>query len=196
MIRLFVGLDLPEALRGRCALLSGGVPGARWISPENLHLTLRFIGEVDHALADDIAAALDAIDAPAFDLTLSGFGHFERGRELGAVYAAVLPNPALCHLQAKIESALVRVGLPPEGRKFTPHVSLARLRDTAPERLAALLGSHGLFRAGPAPIRSFQLFSSTLGRSGSVYRIEADYPLSEPFLDPALAPPSPLEDEA
>lgn len=182
MIRLFVGLALPPPLRDPLVFLTGGLPGARWVPPENLHLTLRFIGEVDHHTADDIADALDDIEAPGFDLSLAGFGHFERGRELGSVYAAVPANPALTHLQAKIESALVRLGLAPEGRKFTPHVSLARLRDTAPERLAALLGSHGLFRAGPAPIESFQLFSSVLGRSGSVYRIEADYPLSLPML--------------
>lgn len=174
MIRLFAGLSLPESLRRRLALLAGGLPGARWTPPENLHLTLRFIGEVDETLADDIDAALSGVRSPAFSLELGGLGTFGGGRKphhlwLGAAHAA-----GLFALQEKIESALVRAGCPAEGRRFAPHVSLARLTDAPAGRLGDFIAGNNLFRAEiDVP------FSSHLGRGEPIHRAERDYPLGD-----------------
>jgi len=178
MVRLFVALDLPEAVRDRLRLLTGmKLPGARWRQPEQMHLTLRFVGEVDHGQADDIDAALAGISAPGFELTFGGVGVFETGRRVHALWAGVERNPALEHLRAKVESAVVRAGCAPERRKFSPHVTLARLDQPDAAKLGEFLHAHGLFRLGPVPVEHFTLFSSWLGRDAAHYTPEADYPL-------------------
>jgi len=178
MVRLFVALDLPETVRERLgALTQARLPGARWVPPENMHLTLRFVGEVDHGLADDIDAALAGISARGFSLTLEGIGVFESGRRLHALWAGVERNAALEHLRAKVESAVVRTGCAPERRKFSPHVTLARLDQPDGAKLGGFLHDHGLFRLGPVAVEHFTLFSSRLGRDGAHYTAEADYAL-------------------
>ncbi len=178
MIRLFTAIEIPEDIRARMAVLCAGVPGARWVRPENLHLNLRFIGEVDGGLFQDIAAELGEIEAPAFEITLDGIGYFKSGREPRTIHVNVVRNPALSHLRDKIESRLVRMGLPREERKFMPHVTLARLRNTAPERVGAFISEHNLFHAGPFTADHFTLFSSFLSRTGALYRAERTYPLA------------------
>jgi 2'-5' RNA ligase len=179
MIRLFVALELPDAVRQRLTGLMGGVPGARWTESENLHLTLRFIGEVENDRAHDIDAALAEVTAPAFDLILDGVGQFGNGNRARLLWAGVERNDALHHLNQKIESALVRVGLSREERKYTPHVTLARLKDAPLERVGRFLEDRALFRAGPLRMSHFTLFESKLGRSGPVYHGLSDYPLVE-----------------
>ena len=177
MIRLFVALEIPEAVRTRLALLEGGVPGARWASEEQMHLTLRFIGEVDENVAHDIDDALAGIRAPGFTLELAGVGEFG-GKNPRALWAGVRSNEALLHLQKKIETALHRIGLPAEERKFSAHVTLARLRAAPREKIVQFLTHHALFASGPFPVSRFVLFSSQLGSGGSVYHAERTYPLS------------------
>ena len=166
MIRLFVGLALPEATRQRLQGLNGGLPGARWTRPENRHLTLRFIGEVDNGLADDIDLALEKVDAAPFEVTLDGVGYFGSARKARTLWVGVAENPALHRLQAKVEAALVGIGLAPEGRKYSPHVTLARLKSPPRDRLDAYVADHAPFRDGPLPLREFILFSSFLSASG------------------------------
>ena len=180
MIRLFVGLGLPETLSERLTGLRGQIPGARWVPPENLHITLRFIGEVDEETAADLDAVLARIDAPSFEIGLQGVGHFESRGLVRALWAGVARDPALDHLQARVETACQRAGLAPEGRKFHPHVTLARCRDTRTARIAGFLADHGGFGAPAFPVGSFALYSSTLGRGGAIYTREADYPLGRP----------------
>jgi 2'-5' RNA ligase len=180
MIRLFVGLGLPEDLGERLTGLRGQIPGARWVARENLHMTLRFIGEVDEETAVDIDAALARIDAPPFEVALHGVGHFESRGLVRALWVGVERDPALDHLQARVETACQRSGLAPEGRKFHPHVTLARCRDTRTTRIGGFLADHGGFRAPAFPVESFALYSSTLGRGGAVYIRETDYPLGRP----------------
>ncbi len=178
MIRLFVGLELPDAVRRRLAATAGGIPGARWVPEENLHLTLRFIGGIDEGLAQEVAEGLAAISAPAFEMALTGFDTFGSARHPHALWAAVERQPALTHLREKVESAVVRCGLPPEGRRFTPHVTVARFKEPpAPGRLQSFLEAHNLFHAGPFPVEAFTLFSSHLSRNGALYTAEARYPL-------------------
>lgn len=178
MIRLFIALDLPWDLKQRLALLCGGIPGARWIASENFHLTLRFIGEVSSVQAEEIDHALAAIRTPAFDLNLAGVGVFAKAGRAAALWVGTDRTPALDHLQTKIETALRRTGLEPERRRFAPHVTLARL-DNAPEvKIAAYVQAHNLFRAAPVRMEFFTLFSSILGRDGSVYTPEVEYALA------------------
>ncbi|HEY4263999.1 MAG TPA: RNA 2',3'-cyclic phosphodiesterase [Micropepsaceae bacterium] len=176
MIRLFVALELPETVRDRLTALEGGVPGARWAGDEQLHLTLRFIGEVDENVANDIDDALAGIRTPAFALELAGVGEFG-GKKPRALWAGVRANDALLHLQRKIETALQRIGLPAEERKFSPHVTLARMHSAPQEKIVQFLTQHALFASGPFPVDRFVLFSSQLGSGGSVYHAERIYKL-------------------
>jgi 2'-5' RNA ligase len=177
MIRLFVALELPESLRDRLVGLQGGVPGARWANDDQLHLTLRFIGEVDENVAHDIDDALSQIRAPGFELELSGVGEFG-GKNPRALWAGVRSNGALMHLQKKVETAIQRLGLEPETRKFSPHVTLARLRGAPSEKVMQFLSEYSLFASGPFRVDRFVLFSSHQGSGGSVYHPERVYPLT------------------
>jgi len=177
MIRLFVGLELPDALRARLAALGAGLPGARWVSEENIHLTLRFIGNVDEHQAQDLHDALLPVRGETFVLTVDGTGIFETGRKPHTLWAGVRENEALTRLHDRVESALVRAGCEPERRKFAPHITLARLRDTPTARLQPYLAAHALVRA-EAEIDHFTLFSSRPGNEEPVYTPEAEYPLT------------------
>jgi 2'-5' RNA ligase len=177
-MRLFVGLELPYALCERLAMLGGGIPGARWVPIENFHLTLRFVGEVPGHRAEEVDHALAGVSASAFLLSFTGLGTFAKGGREVALWAGVERNAALEHLQSKIETALQRAGLDPERKRFTPHVTLARLGDgVAAHKLGVFLQANNLFRAGPFEIEHFTLFSSALGKQASVYTPEVAYPL-------------------
>lgn len=173
MLRLFVGIDLPPELKLGLSTLSVGLPSARWVDPGNYHVTLRFIGEVDEGMASDIDLALARIKVPRFAVSLAGIGSFS-GREL---FVGVEKNEALVHLRDKVESALVRLGLEPEGRKYTPHVTLARLKG-AEGRLEGYMREHALYRAPPFSVERFSLIASYQTKAGSIYEDRADYRLS------------------
>lgn len=179
-MRLFVAIDLPDALRRQLALMTGGLPGARWVPPENYHLTMRFIGEAPAWQAEEIDNALVGVRAPALPLTLVGIGLFAKGGRGTSLWAGVERTQALDHLRGKVETALQRLGLEPERRRFAPHVTLARVDAVPQPRLAAHLQAHGLFRAPPVTISHFTLFSSRLGKERAVYVAEAEYPLGAP----------------
>jgi len=177
MIRTFVAVPLPAKIRDRLALMAGGVPGARWVSPENMHLTLRFIGDVDEARLEDIDLALKQIEAPAFTLELQGIGQFTTGRKPRTLWVGVAQSELLSRLHQKTESALVRAGFPREERKFAPHVTLARLKEAPPARVGRFLQTHGLFQAGPISVDRFGLYESHMGRDGASYQPIRIYPL-------------------
>jgi len=177
VIRLFVGLSLPAELAGRLASLGGGIPGARWVEARNLHVTLRFIGEVEEGLARELHDELAEIRSPAFDLNLSGFGTFGRSSP-NHLWAGVEKAADLLHLQAKVDSAVVRLGLPTEGRKYTPHVTLARFRNAPVGRVQDFIARNSPFQAGPWMADHFVLFRSHLGRGGAEYEALAEYGLS------------------
>ena len=178
MIRLFVGLGLSDGLRETLAGLQAGVPGARWVPPENLHVTLRFVGDVDRGQAEDLADGLSLIRAPAFDLTLAGVGYFGQADKARLLYAGVERSPALTHLRDKVESVCVRLGLEPDARKFKPHVTMAYLRDVAAERIGLFTAAHELLRCPAEPVETFSLFSSWAVGESRHYEEEAVYPLT------------------
>ncbi|WP_159998658.1 RNA 2',3'-cyclic phosphodiesterase [Roseomonas sp. 18066] len=183
MPRLFVALALPDPLREQLADLAGGIPGARWVAPENYHLTLRFIGEIEGWQADEVDEALSAIRAKPFDLSLAGLDIFEKAGRITSLHVRVERSDRLLHLQSKVETALQRARLPPERRRFAPHVTLARTERAAPEKLISFVQAHNLFRPEPVPIDHFSLFSSRLGKEQAHYEAEVDYPLARPPVD-------------
>jgi len=176
-MRLFVALAIPPAIVDALSGLCEGVPGARWSNDDQFHLTLRFIGEVDRAAFEEIVHSLGAVEADAFELSLAGVGHYPPRGAPRILWAGARPNPALNALQARVESALVRAGLPPEPRKFSAHITLARVREASLDRITAYLARHGLFATEPFPVAEFHLYSSRLSPSGSHYEIEASFPL-------------------
>lgn len=176
MIRLFVGLALPAEVAQGLNALAGGIPNARWVEPRNLHVTLRFIGEVEEGLGAEIDEALAALHEPGFQMALAGFGTFGRASP-NHLWAAVEKVPDLLHLQAKVETILARLGLVPEGRKYLPHVTLARLKDPPVGRVQDFIARNSPFHAGPWSVDHFVLYRSHLGRSGAEYEALAEYPL-------------------
>ena len=177
-MRLFVALDLPPSLRERLSWMSGGRPGARWVAPENYHLTLRFIGELPAWRAEEVDHALAGLRAPGFTLQLAGVGTFAKGGKVESLWAGVERSPALDHLHTKVETALQRAGLERERRRFVPHVTLARLNGIPEAKVAAWVAGHNLFRSGPVPVGHFTLFSSWLGKEQAAYVPEVEYSLA------------------
>jgi 2'-5' RNA ligase len=178
MSRLFVALSIPDDVAQSLARLQTGVPGARWQTREQLHLTLRFIGEADGRLAGSVHDALSTIAAPGFELALHGVGEFG-GKRPAALWAGVRPNEPLMHLQRKIETALQRVGFPADRPRYLPHVTLARLRGTQPGHVMDYLTDHALYSSRPFTEAAFILYSSLLTTGGSIYRAEHAYRLKE-----------------
>jgi 2'-5' RNA ligase len=177
MKRLFVAIPIPNPVKQRLVGLSGGVPGARWQTSEQMHLTVRFIGEVDGAVGADIHSALSVIKAVPFTAELSGVGTFgPKGRER-VLWAGVAKSEALGQLRDRIETALVRAGLPPDRRKFHPHVTLARLSGAPKGKLFDFAAAKGSFQSAPFHVDGFALYSSFLSNKGAVYTLEARYPL-------------------
>ena len=176
MPRLFTGLELPEAVVGQIALARGGVIGARWMEPADYHVTLRFVGDVDARTAHDIADTLGDVRRSAAPIRFEGLSWFG-GDKPRAIVARVQPDPALVELQAENERRFRRIGLPPETRKFTPHVTLARLRGVGARAVADYLASRGTLDIDLFTAERFVLFSSREGSGGGPYVVEAAYPL-------------------
>ena len=177
MPRLFTALEIPRDAAKSLSLLRGGLPGARWIDVENYHITLRFIGDVEGHVADEIANALDRVRRSSFALTLSGVGAFGQ-KKPHAVWAGVSPSPDLNALQAEIERICQRLGIAADPRRFTPHVTLARLRSSSPLDVAAYLSARGNFAVPPFRVGRFVLMSSRDSVGGGPYIVEETWPLS------------------
>src|SRR5574337_967058 len=175
MPRLFTGLELPESVAGAVALSRGGVPGARWIEPEDYHITLRFIGEVGLPFAREIAEALSEVRRAPILVRFNGLGWLG-GDKPRALVAQVKADAELIELQAEHERRMRRIGLAPETRKFKPHVTLARLRGVRPAAVADYLSSRGRLEVEAFTAERFVLYSSKEG-GGGPYVVEAAYPL-------------------
>jgi 2'-5' RNA ligase len=178
MPRLFVAIDLPEPVVEELALFCCGMPGARWVAPEQLHLTLRFIGEVDGGLFREIQEALIGVAGKAFDLRVKGFGYFPPRKQPRVLWAGVEPADEVTLLRNRVEKELVRLGLEPEPRKFSPHITLARLHETPVGKVTQFLGGNGLYASPLFTVSEFHLYSSVLTSRGAIHTIEASYPLS------------------
>jgi RNA 2',3'-cyclic 3'-phosphodiesterase len=177
MPRLFVAIDLPSAIRERLASLCCGLPGARWVAPEQMHLTLRFIGEVDSSVFQFVRDALTEVRSEPFSLRLEGIGFFPPRGKPRVTWVGIQKSDQLVLLRKRIESVLVHSGLEPEGRKFSPHITLARLNNTPGSRIGAYLANNGLFRSEDFEVRDFYLYSSVLNSKGAKHYIEERYAL-------------------
>lgn len=175
--RLFVAIDPPQHIREHLALLCCGLPNARWTPPEQFHLTLSFIGEVDGSTFLDIREALAEVSFPRFSLQLQGVGFFPPRGQPRIIWAGVEKSEPLHLLQRKITTRLFHLGLEPDNRKFSPHLTLARLQQTPAAKVGKYLANNGLFRTDPFVVDQFNLYSSLLGRSAALHQIEHDYPL-------------------
>lgn len=177
MPRLFTALEIPREAALSLSLLRGGLPGARWLDVENYHMTLRFVGDVDGPVADELIHALDRIDRRPFTLYLSGVGSFG-SKKPHSIWAGVHPSAELMALQGEINRICQRLGLAPDPRKFTPHVTLARLRHCRLDDVVTYLGSRGNFRTMPFTVNRFVVMSSRDSVGGGPYIVEEGYPLS------------------
>ncbi|MFZ5732939.1 MAG: RNA 2',3'-cyclic phosphodiesterase [Pseudomonadota bacterium] len=176
MPRLFTGLEIPPDIGQSLSSLRGGLPGARWIDPENYHVTLRFIGDIDSRAASEIASTLVRINRKPFEVSLRGLSSFG-SKKPRAVVASVVPSRPLMELQAELERLLQRFGFDPEGRKFIPHVTLARLRDSSNQDVADYLSVRGYFPTRTFTASRFVLFSSRDSVGGGPYVVEDSYAL-------------------
>lgn len=176
MPRLFTGLEIPAQTGLMLSLIRGGLRGVRWIDPENYHITLRFIGDIDDRMADEVADALDRIRRDPVEIRLTGLGAFANGKP-HAVFARVEPTPELMELQSEQERILQRLRLPAERRKYVPHVTLARCRTCSNQDVARWLAEHGDFYAQSFTASRFALFSSRASVGGGPYLVEEAYPL-------------------
>jgi 2'-5' RNA ligase len=178
MPRLFVGIDLPEVIDQQLLLMQAGIPGARWESEDKLHVTLKFIGDVDGGTARRVEEALRGIEIPRFELGLRGVGVFPpRGRPR-ILWAGIEDSDDLLRLHALIERELESVGIERERRNYHPHVTLARLRNSPEKRVAGFVTQHALLSTPAFPVEAFQLYSSVLNPKGSRYKVEADFTTS------------------
>jgi 2'-5' RNA ligase len=178
MPRLFTGLEIPSGIAQSLAALRGGLPGARWVDPENYHVTLRFIGNVDDIIAHEVASLLGRVHRQPFELRVEDIKSFG-GRKPRAVVATLGPAQALMELQAEQERLMQRVGLEPDGRKYTPHVTLARLRESSNRQVADYLALRAPIRSVPFKVSRFVLFSARMSIGGGPYVVEAAYQMSD-----------------
>jgi RNA 2',3'-cyclic 3'-phosphodiesterase len=176
--RLFVALDLPEAVKESLEPLTRGLGDVRWSTPDQQHLTLRFIGEVGNGAVHDIVETLGMVPATPFELRLKGLGHFPPRGEPRVLWVGVEKSTELARLKRRIDRALGEAGVAPDGRKFAPHVTLARIRaPLSPTRLGTYLVRHALYRSEAFPVSSFHLYSSWLRADGAEHQLEASYEL-------------------
>ena len=176
MHRLFVAIRLPAPVRARLLDLMGGVAGARWLSDDQLHLTLRFIGEVDRHVARDVDAALSGVHHPRFEIALNGLGAFDRRGEPVTLWAGVAPHEPLHALHKKIDQALARVGVEPDRRAYMPHVTIARLPRGAGS-VRSLIEQSGGVASPPFAANEFFLYESRFTPDGPAYTAAERYPL-------------------
>jgi 2'-5' RNA ligase len=179
MHRLFVALRPPAPIRAQLARTMGGIREARWQDDAQLHLTLRFIGEVERPVAEDVAFALSRLAAPQAEVALAGVGAFDRQGRTEAIWAGVAPHDALAALHAKVDRALVRLGLAPERRAYLPHITLARLprRAHAEAEVARFLADHAALTSDRFALDALILFESRLGHEGAHYDPIERWPL-------------------
>jgi RNA 2',3'-cyclic 3'-phosphodiesterase len=174
MYRLFVAVDLPEAARESIANICFGVPGIKWTPMNHLHLTMRFIGESGDEEYEMISYSLSEIVANCFDLNLAGTGHF--GNKV--LWVGIEQSEGLLTLKKNIDTALLGIGIIPEHRKFSPHITLARYdKSTSDKRIAEFLSVNGMFRAPAGHVDCFHLYSSVLTPTGAIHRQEKSFRL-------------------
>jgi 2'-5' RNA ligase len=178
-MRLFVAVNIPESVQEQLRMIACGLPGARWVAPEQLHLTLHFIGEVDGAKMRNIQDALGKISCPALQLCLRGVGLFPlRGKNPHTLWVGVEKSEQLLTLHHQVGAALVGKGCALEQRKYAPHVTLARLKNVPAKRLNEFVALHMPMYIPDVQVDQFSLYRSVLGSKGAKHYVEQEYLLN------------------
>lgn len=178
MIRLFVALDIPERVRVEVEGIGRSIPNARPVPADQLHLTLKFIGEVEGSIFLDIRDALREILLPKFSISLKGVGTFPPRGTPRILWAGVAPMEGIAALRNSIERTFAAIDIPRDKKKFTPHLTLARLNNCPINRLQQILAGNAFLQTSDFPVESFHLYSSQLTRKGAIHTLESSYPLS------------------
>ncbi len=178
MIRLFTAVSIPEALRQQLHAMGRSLPGARPVPEEQIHITLRFIGEVEGALFKDIKENLNTINTSPFRVAIQGVGHFPPRGKPRVIWAGLHSTDQLIKLKRKIDTCLIECGLPPDNRKFSPHITLARLNNPPIHRITSFLAGNAFLKFEEFDVDHFHLYSSKLASKGATHTLEADYPLN------------------
>jgi 2'-5' RNA ligase len=177
MLRLFIALEIPEELREQLGGLRRGLPGARWVPEQQFHLTLAFLGEVEGPVFAAVKEGLHGVRSDPFEVELATAGRFPPRGPAKVLWAGIREPQAVSNLAGEVRRCLERRGLPLDSRRYSPHVTLARLRGTPARDVDAYLESLAGWTSEPFAVTDFQLYSSHLGRSGAQHRVEASYPL-------------------
>ncbi len=178
MYRLFIAIDFPDTVKDDLANMCFGVPGAKWVPKDQMHLTIRFIGDVDEAGYHAVSSGLSDVNASRFEIVLKGVGYFPPRNKPRVLWAGLEKSEALMELRDFVESSLRECGIPPEERKFAAHVTLARLAPNPTlSAITGFLSANGLFSTQPVPVEEFHLYSSVLTNTGAIHRREATYGL-------------------
>ena len=183
MPRLFTAIEIPEIVRSQLALVRGHLAGAKWVEMEDMHLTIRFYGDIGNLEADDLVSALSRVDFVPFEIRVTDLGVFG-GRDPRAIYAGIEPCEGLNALQRAGERAARTAGLPPETRSFKPHITLARLKNAKPEMVARFLSERPPLQCWPFTVDRFALMSSRPGVGGGPY-VREEYFDARPAWDAA-----------
>ena len=183
MYSLFVGVDFPPEIKRRIAMLCNGLPGALWREESQIHLTVRFVGSVDGGVFADVRDELSRVRMDPFHIILNGIGFFPPRREPQTIWVGVEKNESLIQLHDCVDWAIIRCGIPPEKRKYAPHVTIGRfgagpVKSAKPNKLAQYLSEYSLFKTEPIRVDRFHLFSSARSNEGPIYLSEAEYPLT------------------
>lgn len=178
MYRLFIAIDFPDTVKEQIADICFGIQNARWVPFDQIHLTLRFIGEVDKAAFEEIKSVLQTLHAEKFELSLKGAGYFPPRKDPRVLWIGIKKSDPLIRLFNRIERLLKLIGLEPEKRKFHPHVTIARIKDKIHiSKIMPFIAQNSLFSVPNIPIDEFFLYSSKLNRDGAIHHMEATYRL-------------------
>jgi len=178
MIRLFVAIEIDPQIRRRLSSLGATLPGARAVPAEQIHLTLRFIGEVEANLFHDVRERLHELQSQPLSLCIEGTGHFPPRGTPRVLWAGVRPAGDVMILRNRVNTVLSTCGIEPERRKFSPHITVARLKNSPPKRVADFLAGNALLKSPPFTVDRVNLYSSRLSAEGAIHRIEGSYPLT------------------
>ncbi len=179
MIRLFIAIDPPQDIRSYLKGLGRGIPGARPTPEEQIHLTLHFLGEVEGTMFKDIRESLLEVKIDSFPLRISGVGHFPPRGKPRVIWAGVTPTDDVIRLQKRVGNQLLACGFVPEKRKFSPHITLARLHNSPLQRVTEFLAGNSFLKSPSFTVDHFHLFSSQLGRNGAIHTLEESYLLGD-----------------
>jgi 2'-5' RNA ligase len=185
-MRLFIAIELPDDVKQALGRLWTDIPGARRVPTEQVHLTLAFLGEVDEANLERLTGELTRIRVPEFRLCFSGTGCFPDRRRPRVVWIGLEPHPRLKHLAAVVHEAVLACDIPQEERPFSPHITLARFKQSSPRECAAFLDQHKMPKLPPLRVREFTLFQSRLTPQGALHTPVRNFPLADAGLSGEL----------